>query len=360
MVVNLTRGLIDLGQAVDLVLMRRDGPHLERVPPAVRQLALGTPHSALAIPALARYLRRERPAALLAVKDRAGRSAVLARALAQTSTPILMRLGTHLSAAMAGKPAVQRWPRYALIRWLYPRVDRIIAVSEGVADDTAKIAHVARTRIEVVRNPTITPELASLGAADCGHPWLQPRQVPVILGAGRLGRQKDFATLIRAFAEVRRGRPCRLVILGEGRRRRGLEDLASRLGIHADVDLPGFQSNPYAFMSRAKLFVLSSAWEGSPNVLIEAMALGTPVVSTDCPSGPSELLRTTSVGSLVPVGDAEAMSRAMVATLDNPPPAERLKAAVAAYQQGLSARHYLQIIAAAVVQRDSCGHDSAG
>ncbi len=344
MVMNLIRGFADLGQPVDLLLVKARGPHMERLPAGVKIVRLGSEHTFLALPALARYLRSQRPAALLAAKDRAGRTAVLARWLAGGSTRIVLRLGTNLSTAMADRSPVARWLRYWPIRWLYPKIDRIVAVSQGVAKDTAEIARIADERISVIRNPVITPELAELAAMPCSHPWFHPRELPVILGAGRFQRQKDFPTLIRAFARLRAERPCRLVILGEGGGRPKLEALVAELGLTGDVDLPGFQSNPFPFVARASLFVLSSAWEGSPNVLTEAMALGIPVVSTDCPSGPRELLDGGRLGPLVPVGDAPGLSRAMAETLDRHPPPETLKAAVAEYNQDQSARRYLDAL----------------
>jgi glycosyltransferase involved in cell wall biosynthesis len=344
MVINLVRGFVDLGQAVDLLLVKTRSPHLEGLPPEVNVVRLGTEHTLLALLPLARYLREHRPAALLAAKDRAGRTAVLARRLAGTDTRIVMRLGTNLSTAMAGKPAVARWLRYRPIRRLYPLVDRIVAVSEGVAEDTAKIARLPRDRIRVIRNPVITGELADLASRPCDHPWLAARERPLVLGAGRLERQKDFPTLIRAFSEVRRQRDCRLIILGKGGGRPGLEALISELGLTDDVDLPGFQPNPFPFLARADLFVLSSAWEGSPNVLTEAMALGTPVVSTDCPSGPREILDGGRFGPLVPVGDAAALARAVTATLDRHLPPRALKEAVCEYDQEVSARRYLEAL----------------
>lgn len=344
MLVNLIRGFLDLGQAVELVLVKAEGPHLKRLPPEVRQVRLAAGHTQLAGPALARYLRARRPVALLAAKDRAGRTAVLARALARTDTPIVLRLGTHLSTAMAGRAAIQRWLRFLPIRLLYPRLDRIVAVSNGVAEDTARIARLPRRSITVIRNPVITPELGAQAALPCPHPWLQGGEVPVILAAGRLQRQKDFPTLIRAFARLRTERIGRLVILGEGRGRAGLEGLVRGFGLAGEVDLPGHQPNPYAFLARASLFVLSSAWEGSPNVLTEALALGVPVVSTDCPSGPSEILDGGRFGPLVPVGDVPALAAAMAATLDAPLPATTLRSAVVEYEQERSARRYLEVL----------------
>ena len=344
MLVNLIRGFVHLGHRVDLLLVRAQSPHLEGLPEQVRLIPMGSEHTFLAVFALARYLRRQRPAALLAAKDRAGRAAVLARRLAGVDTRIVMRLGTNLSTAMAGRSAVQRWLRYWPIRRLYRRVDRIVAVSEGVADDTAAIARIPRASISVVRNPVITPELRLLAAEPCTHPLFHHGGPPVILGVGRLQRQKDFPTLIRAFARVRRRRPCRLVILGDGSGRAGLEALIADLGLEAEADLPGFQANPFPFLARADLFVLSSAWEGSPNVLTEALALGRPVVSTDCPSGPHEILNGGRFGPLVPVGDADALARAISDTLDRPLDPETLQGAVAAYNQAESARGYLRAL----------------
>jgi glycosyltransferase involved in cell wall biosynthesis len=344
MLVSLIRGFVDLGQRVDLVLVKDQGPHLERIPSEVRQIRLAGGHTLLAAPALARYLRERRPPVLLAAKDRAGRTAVLARAMARTETPIVLRLGTNLSTAMAGRGAVQRWLRYLPIRALYPRIERIVAVSEGVAEDTARIARLPRESITVIRNPVVTPELTAQAAAPCPHPWLQGGGVPVIIGAGRLQRQKDFPTLIRAFAKLRAQRDCRLLILGEGRGRADLEVLIQELGLSGEAALTGYQSNPYPFLANASLFVLSSAWEGSPNVLTEALALGVPVVSTDCPSGPSEILDRGRFGPLVPVGDVQALSAAMAATLDHPLPPDVLRSAVSEYEQDRSARRYLEVL----------------
>ena len=341
MLVNLICGFVAAGREVDLLLIRVESPHLVGLPASVNRIPLGTKHSLLAIPALARYLRQARPRALLAAKDRAGRAAVLARALAGVDTRLVLRLGTNLSASLAGYSALRRAWRYWPIRRLYPHLDRIVAVSAGVAADTATIARLPRGAITVIRNPVITPDLHQRAAAPCPHPWFQDEGTPVLLGAGRLQRQKDFPTLIRAFARVLEVRPCRLVIIGEGQERPALTALIGQLGLVDQVDLPGFQAQPLPFLARANLFVLSSAWEGSPNVLTEAMALGTPVVATNCPSGPAELLDGGRIAPLVPVGDPEALAAAILATLNQRPPADLLKYAVVDYEQAYSTRQYL-------------------
>jgi len=344
MVTNLVEAFAESGRRVDLLLIRADSAHLRPLPPGVRIIRLGSRHGLTSLLPLTRYLRRERPAALLAAKDRAGRIAALARRLAGVPTRVVIRLGTNLSGAFKDKPVWRYWGRYRLMRLIYRWADAVVAVSQGVAEDTARITGLLPERIHVVRNPVITRSLPEQASELCDHPWLRERTQPIILAAGRLTIQKDFATLLRAFARVRARRPCRLIILGEGRLRRELEALARDLGVSEHVDLPGFQSNPYGFMAAADLFVLSSAWEGSPNVLTEALALGTPVVSTDCPSGPREVLAGGRFGPLVPVGNAPALTEAILLTLDRPLPAATLESAVTEYTAEASAARYLEIL----------------
>ncbi len=341
MVLNLLEGLADTGVAVDLLAIRAESAHLDRLPPDVRLIDLGVRHTGLAVLPVAGYLRRERPAAMLAAKDRAIRAAILARRLAGWHGRLVGRMGTNLSAALAGRSAATRWLRTAPMRALYGGVDRVIAVSEGVAEDTLRVTGLPASQVVVVRNPVVSSHLTELAAAPCPHPWLQATGVPVILAAGRLTEQKDFATLLCAFARLRTETPVRLIILGEGRLRGALDGLARQLGVSDDVALPGFAANPYAWMSRASQFVLSSAWEGSPNVLTEALALGVPAVSTDCPSGPREVLAGGRYGVLVPVGDAAGLAEAMRDTLAAPLPAATLRQAVSAYTVAAATQGYL-------------------
>jgi len=341
MVLNLVEGFAARGHRVDLLAIRADSAHLGALPDGVTLVDLGVRHSGLAVVPLARYLRRVRPDAMLAAKDRAIRAAVLARRLAGVNTRIVGRLGTNLSAALEGRAGLSRWLRVAPMRWIYPAVEQVVCVSEGVLEDTARLAGLTPGQLSVIRNPVVTPRLATLAAEGVDHAWAHDASVPLILGAGRLTEQKDFDTLIRAFAQLRARTAARLVILGDGRLRPKLQARIDALGVGADVAMPGFTPNPYAWMARATLFVLSSAWEGSPNVLTEALALGTPSVATDCPSGPREVLAGGRFGPLVPVGDAEAMAAAMRDTLAHPLPADVLQAAVAEYNQSASAAAYL-------------------
>jgi glycosyltransferase involved in cell wall biosynthesis len=208
----------------------------------------------------------------------------------------------------------------ALVKMTYPWADTVIGNSRGVAQDLVRITGLPDTRIKVLYNPVVTPELHEKLQARPAHPWLLPGQPPVVLAVGRLTAQKDFPTLIRAFAEVRKSRPARLLILGEGPDRGALEELVLEFDLSKDVSLAGFVDNPYPYMARASLFVLSSRWEGLPTVLIEALYCGVPVVATDCPSGPREILAEGKYGALVPMQDVPTLAQTIAQALDGRTP----------------------------------------
>ncbi len=344
MMAHLCEGMAEAGARVDLLVIRDRSRYLAAVPDTVRVRKLRASHAATALPELTRYLRRERPDALLAAKDRANRVAILAGRLAGGGTHVAVRMGTHVSASLAGDAPIKQWIWQRAIRLFYGRADAVICNSRGIAADLATIARLPEDRITVIKNPVITPRLDVLAHAPPPHPWLIDPAVPVILGAGRLTRQKDFPTLIRAFSLLRRRRVCRLLIIGEGADRGRLLDLAAHLDVADAVDLPGFVDNPYAYMRKASLFVLSSIWEGAPNVLVEAMACGTPVAATNCPSGPMEILDGGRHGPLTPPGDPVALAGAMDRVLTAPPPPEAMRAAVAEYTVENSARSYLRAL----------------
>lgn len=333
---------------LDLLMIRAKGPHLRDIPANVRQIALKAGHTLTAVPELSRYLKQQQPDAMLVAKDRAGRAALLARKLAGVNTRIVIRLGTNLSTALAHKSAPSRWWRTAPMRYIYPWADRVVAVSEGVRQDTLQITGIAADKVLVIRNPVITDSMQQqaqqIQPATVQHDWLTDKSLPVVMGAGRLSQQKDFATLLAAFAQVVEVLPCRLIILGDGGLREALEAQVKALQLDDVVSLPGFQDNIYAWLQQADLFVLSSRWEGSPNVLTEALALGIPSVSTRCPSGPNEVLAEGKYGELVAVGDVDALAQAMLKTLDAPHPADYLQQAVAEYRADISAKHYLQVL----------------
>jgi glycosyltransferase involved in cell wall biosynthesis len=344
MLLNLAEGFTDIGCYVDLLMVKARSLHLKTVPPGLNIIPLRASHTWSSLPELAGYLQRARPEALLAAKDRANQVAILARRLSGTSTRLAVRMGTHVSAAISGKGGVKKVLWYLPIRLLYRQADEIVAVSEGVKKDLMRITGLQPGRITVIANPAVSNRIYGLAAASPPHPWLNDTTIPVVLGAGRLTRQKDFPTLVQAFAKVKAVRACRLIILGDGNDREKLLSLARELRIDRYIDLPGFVSNPYAYLRRASLFALSSIWEGSPNVLTEALALGTPAVATDCHSGPREILKDGSIGRLVPVGDPDALAAAMLETLSAPPDETLLKSAVREYTVEFSSRRYLNLL----------------
>lgn len=314
--VNLARGFAERGLQVDLVLARAEGPYLSEVPESVHVVDLGSRRVLYSLPGLVRYLRKERPDAMLSTLRHANIIAILARRIAGVPARLVVREAATLRENMRSAPTLKERLMPALMRMLYQRADCVIANSQGVAEDLINFIGLPADMVKVIYNPVITPELFAKAEDPLDHPWFQPGEPPVILGVGRLTKAKDFPTLIRAFALVREERPARLMILGEGEERSALESLVQELGLEEDVELPGFVDNPYKYMKRAGVFVLSSRWEGFGNVLVEAMALGTPVVSTDCPSGPSEILEGGKWGRLVAVGDVQKLAVSILEAMD--------------------------------------------
>ncbi len=224
------------------------------------------------------------------------------------------------------------------------RCDGVIAISRGMAAEFLRLSSASAHKVHVIHNLVVTPELLESVAGNVEHPWFQDRHIPIIIGVGRLVPVKGFDVLIRAFAGLRQSRPARLMIIGEGPERTALERLAGELGVHGDVDLCGFQENPWAFMKRSSVFVLASRQEPFGNVLAEALALGVPVVATDCPHGPREILDGGRLGRLVPVGDEGALAEAIIETLDNPLPPEVLAAGAARFGCEYAGRRYLDVM----------------
>jgi len=262
-----------------------------------------------------KYLRQRQPTAMLSAMGHANLTALLANRLAGRNTRIVGSERNDASVETNQRKGLRSSVIQFLNRRLYLNADAIHAVSQGVADASAKQFGLPREKISVVYNPVVTDKMLRLAKVDEDYPWLPEKSRPMIVAAGRLTKQKNFSILIRAFSLVRKNLDISLVIMGEGELRSELETLISEYDLQGHVLLPGFVENPFFVMKQAKLFVLSSAWEGLPNVLIQAMACGTPVVSTNCPSGPAEILEGGKWGRLLPVGDVDALAQGMLDTL---------------------------------------------
>lgn len=343
------RNLLNLAGAFDamgircrVLLEREEGPYLEQIGQYAGIDTLPTTHALLGVPALARYLRRHRPDAMLTPNVRLTVLSLRARRLSGHACRIAVNVHNTYSRTFSRLPVHKRERRIRRIATHYARTDAVIAVSRGVADDLAELTGLARSAIQVIYNPVVTPSLASMARAAATDVWLDDDGPPVILAVGRLEPQKGLMNLIEAFEQLCRQRPCRLLILGEGSERDALTRRIQASPVRAGIRLPGNTDNPYACMARASLLVLSSTWEGFGNVLVEAMACGTPVVATDCPHGPREILEEGRLGSLVPMNDPAALATAMGHALDTPIAPGVLQAAAQAYRSDRIARAYLE------------------
>ncbi len=326
-IVSLANGFARQGIEVDLVLVKKAGVYLPQVDPGVRIIDLQGRRALTSLFALAAYLRRERPRAMLSAMNYVNVVAIWARFLSGGGTRLVISEHANLSQAVADTQG----PIAKVLPWLmkksYARADAIVAVSDGVADDLSATLGYARDTVSTCHNPIETVELAARSREALLHPWFAPGEPPVVIGVGRLSREKDFPMLIDAFHQLRRSTRARLVILGEGGERPLLESLKDASPYHDDILLAGFQGNPYNWMRRASVFVLSSRWEGFGNLPVKALACGTPAGSTACPSGPAEILEQGRWGRLVPVGDADALADALRHTLaDVAPPDVEIRA----------------------------------
>ena len=375
---NLVQAFLARGRAVDLVLHQAKGEYLAEVPKGATMIELDATGDlqsrwiaamaairdffALLRPvllakknapevarlrSLQRYMEKRRPDVVLSALTYANLVAVWAKQTSASGVPVVVSERNALATYCASPHKFRKWRfRYLpeLVRRTYPGADAVVAVSSHVAHELTTVIGLPPQSVTTIYNPVVDDTLRASAAAALEHMWFAPGAVPVILGVGRLTEQKDFPTLLRAFASVRAKREVRLVILGEGRLRGDLEELASQLGIQADVDMPGFVENPFQYMARASVLVLPSLYEGLPGVLIQAMACGCPVVSTDCPGGSAEILADGEYGALVEVGDANGMANAVLVELDQPTASDTLQRRAEDFSVERAVSNYLNLL----------------
>jgi glycosyltransferase involved in cell wall biosynthesis len=338
------------GFEVDVVFGRPDGPCRRDIDPRIRIVDLGVTRLRHMLVPMGRYLRTERPDVVISALMPCDVVMLISRRLSRWNGRLIVAIQSHpLEVRRHALRLLDRlWPFF--IRHLYSGADSVVGISSGVADVTAMLLGQPRERVPVLHNPVVGPGFAAGMREVPDHPWFRDGDVPVILAAGRLTRAKDYATLLRAFAQVARRRKARLIIIGEGEERPALERLARDLDVADRLAMPGFVANPYAWMRQARLFVLSSRWEGFGNVIAEALACGTPVVATDCPSGPTDILNGGEYGRLVPVGDAGALADAVDAALDASVDHEVLVARGMEFSVERIAPRYLELVEGVVAR----------
>jgi len=336
------KGVASLGQRVDLVVAQAEGPFLERVPDGVRVIDLQSRSTIRTLPALSRYLKAEQPETLFAALNQANLLALLAKRASGSDTRLMMSVHTHFLEKWKHVNRISAPIRLSLFKWMYRQADGVICVSQGLRMCLVSELRIPAQHVSAIYNPVDSEHLQFLAKEPVDHPWLREEAtIPVIVSVGRLDREKDFATLIRAFSVVAGQIPARLVIIGEGPRRKDLEKLVVKLGLNESVLLAGYQANPYAWMARSRLFTLSSLWEGFGMVLVEAAALGIPMVATDCPCGPAEIASLIKDISLVPVADPQALAARMLDNLQSNAPKLPTQDSLSAFDPLTCAKAYL-------------------
>jgi len=353
--VNLANEFARRNFDVDLVLAQKEGPYLEEISNKVKIVELKKKRILLCLFSLMRYLREKKPAILFCAMFHVNIIGYLAKYLTHSDTKIVATEHNSFSITIQQLPAIKKIILSLLVRILYPKMDKIIAVSKGVAEDLMQVVQLPKNKLQVIYNPVIKKaEILRKSQEIPSHPFFREKRkkgMIIIIGIGRLTKQKDFPTLLKAFGKIKKHKDARLIILGEGEERIKLEGLIKKLNLSSFVSLPGFVKNPYSYLKNSDLFVLSSKWEGLPTVLIEALACGIPVVSTDCPSGPREILEEGKYGKLVPVGDWRALAEAILETLDNPPDPEKLKERANFFSIERAGREYFELINSLVLKK---------
>lgn len=302
------------GFSVDFVTF---GPWGGIEPAVVRLVELRGRRALAAFPYLCAYLVRNKPAAMICAEDHANVFALVARRLSRVDTRVCVTSRAPFDAVVDPPVWSREHALLLLMKYTYPWADCVGAVSGGLGDELAALIDLPRTKVRTLYNPVITTEVLEQTEASVSHPWLDAG-IPVILACGSLAPIKGFHTLIEAFGRFVERRHCRLLILGDGCQRSDLEAQIGALGLQEVVDLPGSVTNPLGYMARCDLFVLSSEFEAFGNVLVEALAAGARIVSTDCQYGPREILDGGRYGRLVPVGDVDRLAMALSRGLDSP------------------------------------------
>lgn len=358
--VNLARGFLEHSLAVDMVQATPDGGFRDQVPAGVRLIDLNASRALTSVGPLVRYLKQTRPDAMICGAIQTNIAAVWAKRLAQVPTRLILTEHNVISAITTNAPMLRTRLTPFFVRCFYPGADELVAVSEGAGSDLASLLGVPAKQVHVIYNPIVGPELWKRAAEPLADTAFSADPRPAILAVGRLHYHKDYSTLVRAMAIVRRTTNARLVFLGDGEERAMLVSLAQQLHLESCVSFLGEVANPLPYMKRASVLGLSSIVEALPTVLIEALAVGLPIVATDCPTGPREVLRDGAYGSLVPVGDSAALAEALLRVLGQSQRSSVPEEALLRFQHDHVIRKYLAILGLNEKIQRPCFHAGIG
>jgi glycosyltransferase involved in cell wall biosynthesis len=342
--VNLANGFIEKNLKVDLVLAQKEGPYLKDLSEKINIINLNKKRILFSLLPLIKYLKKEKANILISALSHANIIALMANFLINNKVKIIVTEHNPISIKNNKLSFLKKILTKFFIKKLYKKAKGVVAVSQGVADDFVETLNISKNNLFTIYNPINILDIKEKSKQEIYHKWLNDNKHETIIAVGRLAIQKNFLLLIKAVEIVRKKIDIKLIILGEGEERNNLENLIKELNLQDSIDLVGFVDNPYAFLSKSNVFILSSIHEGLPTVLIEAMACGTPVVSTDCPSGPSEILEDGKYGKLVPVNDPEALAKAIIETLNNPIDSKKLQKRANFFSVENSVNKYLEII----------------
>ena len=316
MTLNLIQGLLNFGYKIDLILIDAKGPLLKNVPKGCNIINFKSKHVFFPFLKIIKYLKKSNPTILISTLTHLNTITIISILISRVKPKLIIMEQANLTSATKNNNLKVKFVSI-LAHFLYKRDDFIIAVSEGVKQDLLKKIQGIENKIRVIYNPVLNKDIFLMSYEPVYHKWFLEKNMPIILSVGRLSKEKNYSTLLQAFKLIKGVNKCKLVIMGEGPERENLENLAKSLQINEDLWMPGFDINPYKYMSKSDIFVLTSIYEGLPSVLIEALALGLPLVSTDCESGPREIIKNNINGLLVKVGDYKYLSQAIIYILKN-------------------------------------------
>ncbi|MDB5988575.1 MAG: hypothetical protein JWR16_3628 [Nevskia sp.] len=345
---TMANALVERGHAVDMLVEAPQSRFVDEplLDARVRRVILGNGIAAWL--RLRQYVQQHPGVRLVAALDYYNLRAAKLKRRFGDRVHVMLTQRENLSADMAWRKPLKYWWNTLGVRRYFNRADAVVTVSKGLATDLRDNWGVAESKLHTIYNPAFRPGVLELAKQPVDHPWFTDKRSPIVLAAGRLHYVKGFDDLLRAFALLRQRIDVRLVILGEGKEREPLTALVESLGLADSVALPGRVANAAAWMARADVFALSSRREGLPAVLIEALAVGLPIVATRCPSGPDEILeaddREARWGSLVDVGDAPQMAAALHAALSSARPDRAvLRARAEAFSLDRALQQYLAL-----------------